>query len=104
MPRKITMRDILSPKAIWIDVKGGAKKDVLQAIAQQAAGMAGQDAHVVFDVLWEREKLGTTGIGQGLAIPHGRLPGLDEVQGFFARLAEPVPFDSVDNTPVDLVF
>jgi PTS system nitrogen regulatory IIA component len=98
------MRDILSPKAIWADLKAGAKKDVLQSIAQQAAGLTGQDAHVIFDVLWEREKLGTTGIGQGLAIPHGRLPGLDEVQGFFVRLVEPVPFESVDNAPVDLVF
>lgn len=98
------MRDILSPKAVCADLKAGTKKDALQAIAQQAADIVGKDAHAVFDVLWEREKLGTTGIGAGLAIPHGRLPGLDEVQGFFARLAEPVPFEAVDNAPVDLVF
>ena len=98
------MRDILLPNAIQLDLKAPSKKDVLQEIAQHTAGLTGQDAHVIFDVLWEREKLGTTGIGLGLAIPHGRLPGLSEVQGFFARLAEPVAFESVDNAPVDLVF
>src|SRR6202044_1980928 len=64
----------------------------------------GKDAHIIFDVLWEREKLGTTGVGMGIAIPHGRLEGLGEVQGFFARLPQPVPLEAIDDKPVDLVF
>lgn len=104
MARKIIMRDILAPNAIIAGLASAAKKDVLQDIARHAAGLIGQDPHAIFNVLWEREKLGTTGIGQGLAIPHGRLPELPEVQGFFARLSEPVAFESVDNAPVDLVF
>jgi PTS system nitrogen regulatory IIA component len=104
MARKFTMRDLLDPKAVFTNVKAGTKKDVLQEVAQQAATLTGQDAHVIFDVLWEREKLGTTGIGLGLAIPHGRLAGLNDVHGFFIRLSEPIAFESVDNTPVDLVF
>jgi len=98
------MRDILSPNAIIADLSAATKKDVLQEIARRAAELTGQDAHAIFNMLWEREKLGTTGVGQGLAITHGRLPDLPEVQGFFARLTEPVAFESVDNAPVDLVF
>ncbi len=98
------MRDLVEPRAIFASVNAASKKDVIQEAATQAANLTGQNAHVIFDVLWEREKLGTTGIGLGLAIPHGRLAGLDEVQGFFMRLNEPVGFESVDNTPVDLVF
>jgi PTS system nitrogen regulatory IIA component len=104
MPRKITMRDLLSPTAINARLDAPSKKEVLQAMAQQAAAHIGKDAHIIFDVLWEREKLGTTGVGFGIAIPHGRLEGLKEVQGFFARLPQPVPFESIDDKPVDLVF
>jgi PTS system nitrogen regulatory IIA component len=104
MARKILMRDILMPNAVIADLNAATKKDVLQELAHHVERLTGQDERVVFNVLWEREKLGTTGIGQGLAIPHGRLPGLTEVQGFFARLAQPVAFESVDNAPVDLVF
>ena len=80
------------------------KKDVLTEAARFAAGLMGKDAHLVFDVLWERERLGTTGVGLGIAIPHGRLEGLDQVQGFFIRLAEPIAYEAVDDRPVDLVF
>jgi PTS system nitrogen regulatory IIA component len=104
MARKIKMRDILSPQSIMPQLDAPTKKDVLQAMAQQAAIHVGKDAHVIFDVLWEREKLGTTGVGFGIAIPHGRLEGLEEVTGFFARLAQPVAFESIDDKPVDLVF
>jgi PTS system nitrogen regulatory IIA component len=102
--RKFTMRDLLSPKAINPRLDAPSKKDVLQHMAQQAAEHTGKDAHVIFDVLWAREKLGTTGVGMGIAIPHGRLEGLNEVQGFFARLAQPVAFEAIDDKPVDLVF
>lgn len=98
------MKDLLEPSAVVAHMDAGTKKDVLQALAAHAATLIGKDPHLVFDVLWEREKLGTTGVGLGIAIPHGRLEGLDKVQGFFGRLASPVAFESVDAQPVDLVF
>ncbi len=98
------MNELISPDAITASLPASAKKQVLQDMAARAATLAARDAHTVFDVLWEREKLGTTAVGFGIAIPHARLPGLDQVQGFFARLAEPIAFDAVDDKPVDLVF
>lgn len=98
------MRDYLSPQAVVARLEGTNKKDVLQAVSQQAATVMGRDAHAIFDVLWERERLGTTGVGVGIAIPHGRIEGLERVTGFFARLAEPIAFESIDDRPVDLVF
>lgn len=98
------MRDLLMPNALIADLAATNKKDVLQELSRHAARITGRDEHTIFNVLWEREKLGTTGIGNGLAIPHGRLADLPEVQGFFARLSEPVAFESVDKAPVDLVF
>jgi len=102
--RPLVMRDLLAPQSVIAQLKAGSKAEVLQGMAQLAATVTGKDAHVVFDVLWEREKLGTTGVGLGIAIPHGRIEGLDRVYGFFARLAEPVNFDAIDDKPVDLVF
>jgi PTS system nitrogen regulatory IIA component len=98
------MRDILSPKAVLAYLEAGTKKDVLQGAAKLAATAMGKDPLVVFDVLWERERLGTTGVGYGIAIPHGRIEGLTKVQGFFIRLAEPIAFEAIDDRPVDLVF
>lgn len=98
------MRDLVSPQAVDASLEASIKKDVLQSISASAAALLDKDAHTVFDVLWERERLGTTGVGQGIAIPHGRVPGLDKVCGFFARLAHPINFESIDDKPVDLVF
>lgn len=98
------MRELLSPEAVAPGLEAPTKKDVLTEISRLTAELAGLDAHAVFDVLWERERLGTTGVGYGIAIPHGRMAGLKHVVGFFARLASPVAFDSIDEKPVDLVF
>ena len=98
------MRDFLAPKSVVSRLAATNKTEILQQMSQLAATTTGRDTHAVFDVLWEREKLGTTGGGFGIAIPHGRVEGLDKVYGFFARLAEPVNFDSIDDKPVDLVF
>jgi nitrogen PTS system EIIA component len=98
------MRDLLLPQAVLASMDAATKKDALQTLATLAAGLVGKDAHVVFDVLWERERLGTTGVGLGIAIPHARLEGLEKVQGFFARMTSPIPFQSIDDRPVDLVF
>jgi len=98
------MQELISPDAIIARLEASGKKQVLQDFAGFAAPHAALDSVAVFDVLWEREKLGTTGVGAGIAIPHGKLTGLDQVQGFFARLSQPIGFDAVDDKPVDLVF
>lgn len=102
--KKIAMRDLISPQAVIGRLEASSKKEVLQAIAARASELNGKDAHIIFDVLWEREKLGTTGVGFGIAIPHGRIEKLEKVEGLFARLATPIAFESIDDKPVDLVF
>jgi len=96
--------DLMGRDSVIASLQATDKKQLLQALAAHAAARLGLEEHAVFDVLWEREKLGTTGVGQGIAIPHGRLAGIGAVQGFFARLTSPIAFDSVDDCPVDLVF
>jgi len=98
------MRDFIAPQSVTASLTAESKSEILKQMAAMAATATGKDSHIIFDILWEREKLGTTGVGQGIAIPHGRIEGLDRVYGFFARLAKPVGFDSIDEKPVDLVF
>lgn len=98
------MRDLLLPDNVWAGFAAENKKQVLTDLAARAAQHLGLGSHDIFHVLWEREKLGTTAVGQGIAIPHGRVEGLGEVCGFFARLANPLAFEAIDNRPVDLVF
>ncbi len=104
MTQKLMMRDIIIPQAVEASLGVATKKDVLQTMADSAADLLGKDRFAIFDVLWERERLGTTGVGQGIAIPHGRVPGLEKVAGVFARLSTPINFESIDEKPVDLVF
>lgn len=98
------MIDLITPKSIIANLRAGSKKQVLQELARRAAELTGQHERAVFDVLLERERLGTTGVGHGIAIPHGKLPSLDRVYGVFARLERPVDFDAIDEQPVDLLF
>jgi len=104
MTENLTIRELMPVQAVTASLAATTKKEVLQNIATAAAALIGQEPLSVFDVLWERERLGTTGVGHGIAIPHGRVPGLDKVFGFFARLAQPVAFEAIDDKPVDLVF
>lgn len=104
MNKPVSFCDLLGSSAVLIDVEATDKKQTIQALARHAAAQLGLEEHAVFDVLWEREKLGTTGIGQGIAIPHGRVLGLEKVCGFFVRLGAPIDFDSIDQRPVDLLF
>lgn len=104
MSRVLAMRELLGPKGVLARLEATTKKQVLQDLANHAAGILRLEPHGVFDVLWARERLGTTGVGHGIAIPHGRVAGLDRVCGFFARLAQPVGFEAVDDRDVDLVF
>jgi PTS system nitrogen regulatory IIA component len=96
--------DLLIRDGVIPDLSAKSKKQVLQELADRAAAVTGLDAHAIFDVLLERERLGTTGVGGGIAIPHGKLSALDRLHGLFARLGDPVDFDAVDDQPVDLIF
>lgn len=98
------MLDLLTPHAILPAMKAASKKQALQELARKAADLTGQHERAIFDVLLERERLGTTGVGHGIAIPHGKLPGLARVHGVFARLDKPIDFDAIDDQPVDLLF
>jgi PTS system nitrogen regulatory IIA component len=100
----MTLADIIESRAVLPNVKAGNKKQLLTELSQAMAGVTGLDARQILETLVRREKLGSTGLGQGIAIPHGRMAGIDRVHGLFARLAAPVAFDSVDGENVDLVF
>ena len=96
--------DLLSPSSIMPNLRVASKKQALQEIARFAADLTGQHERTIFEVLLERERLGTTGVGAGVAIPHGKLPGLKRLYGVFARLESPIAFEAVDEQPVDLIF
>lgn len=100
----VNLFDLVSPDAVIAHLKVASKKQALQELAHVAARLTGLSERQIFEALIERERLGTTGVGQGIAIPHGKLAGLTRLYGVFARLAEPVAFDSIDGQPVDLIF
>ena len=96
--------DLLTPASVIARFKSTSKKQALQELSQRAAKVSGLSERQVFGVLLEREKLGSTGVGQGVAIPHGRIAGLTRLYGVFARLDQPIDFEAVDDQPVDLIF
>lgn len=96
--------DILRPQAVKSIGKSVGKKRVLQEMSQLAAATYGLDENIAFDALQERESLGPTGVGEGVAIPHARVDGLDKVVGIFYRMEKPIDYDSVDRQQVDLIF
>jgi PTS system nitrogen regulatory IIA component len=96
--------DLVSAEGVIADLKVTSKKQALQELAQRAANMTGLPERAIFDTLLERERLGTTGVGVGIAIPHGKLPDIDRLFGLFARLKQPIDFDAIDDQPVDLIF
>jgi PTS system nitrogen regulatory IIA component len=98
------LSDIISSEAVIPALRAASKKQLLQELSTAAAKLAGLESRRIFETLLQREKLGSTGLGQGIAIPHGKFAELDRVRGVFARLVQPVDFDSVDEQPVDLVF
>lgn len=98
------LTDFIGDKSIFPTLKAGSKKQLLQELANLSAEQTNLDSRQIFESLLQREKLGSTGLGRGIAIPHGKFPQLDKVYGFFGRLARPVDFDAVDGEPVDLVF
>ena len=100
----IDLSDIIQPDAVLLALKAGSKRQVLQLMASRASALTGLDEKAVLDSLVQREKLGSTGVGGGIAIPHARLSGIDHILGMLARLAQPVDFEALDDQPVDLVF
>ncbi len=96
--------DMLSQEDVIPSLKAKSKKQLLQEIARIAGEKTGLDQRDIFDVLLQRERLGSTGVGQGVAIPHGRLDSIDDIVCVFARLDDAINFDSLDDEPVDLVF
>ena len=98
------INDLLVPEGVVADLKATSKKQALQDLAKRAAEVSGLHERAIFDVLVERERLGTTGVGNGIAIPHGKLASLDRIHGLFARLEQPIDFHAIDERPVDLIF
>lgn len=98
------LSDLIRPQAILPSVKATSKRQVIQELAAKGAELTGANERQIFETLLEREKLGSTGVGEGIAIPHGKLAGLQEIHGAMARLSRPIDFEAVDGEPVDLVF
>jgi len=98
------LTDLIGPDDVYVPLKATCKKQVLHDLADLASAKTGIGQNEIFQTLLEREKLGSTGIGHGIAIPHGRLDGLNDITGIAAVLDKPVDFESVDDDPVDIVF
>lgn len=99
----LDLGDILDPARVAVDVEAASKKRTLETVADLLSG-GGLSRDAIFDALLGRERLGSTGLGQGVALPHGRVPGNDRTLGAFIRLDNGVDFDAQDQQPVDLVF
>jgi PTS system nitrogen regulatory IIA component len=101
----IDITDILAPEGVNVDLKScSSKRQVLKELADHAAELVGIDAQRLLDALIERERLGTTAVGHGIAIPHARLDELKSVVGLFAKLDQPIDFEALDDQPSDLIF
>ena len=98
------LTDVVALDAIIPALKVNGKKQALQELAGRAAQISGENERTIFEALLQREKLGSTGVGNGIAIPHGKLAKLGKLFGLFARLERPVDFEALDGQPVDLVF
>ena len=100
----MTLKDLLKDGAVFSGLRPASKKQALHLISIKAAARCGLKAEDVLDAIMERERLGSTGVGNGVAIPHARCAGLNEITGFFFRLDAPVDFEAIDDVPVDLIF
>jgi nitrogen PTS system EIIA component len=101
---KLEIADLVTPRSVIAQLRAPTKRQVLQELARRAGTTTGIADRRIYDALAERERLGTTGIGNGVAIPHCRLAELTRLYGLFARLERPIPFEAIDDEPVDLVF
>src|ERR1041385_154593 len=98
------LTDFVAPNAVVAALKVNSKKQAIQELAARAAELTGQNEREILEILLQREKLGSTGVGNGVAIRHGKLPKLGRLFGLFARLERGIDFESLDSQPVDLVF
>lgn len=98
------LRDVLSPDRIAVGITATSKKTLLESASELLARSTGADSRAIFDTLCQRERLGSTGLGHGVAIPHGRVEGQSETVGAVLRLKRPISFDAPDSEPVDLFF
>ncbi|HYY85332.1 MAG TPA: PTS IIA-like nitrogen regulatory protein PtsN [Beijerinckiaceae bacterium] len=96
--------DFLAPAAVIPALRASSKKQALQELAEVAARLTGLEERTIYEVLLQRERLGSTGIGDGVAIPHAKLAKLDSIFGLVARLDKPIDFEALDGQPVDLMF
>jgi PTS system nitrogen regulatory IIA component len=99
----MTLIDLISREAVLPSLKASSKKQALQELSEKAAELSGLPARVLFDALVQRERLGSTGIGSGIAIPHGKVADVERIFGVFARLDKPIDFEALDGEPVDLI-
>lgn len=98
------LSEIMSGNSIFIGLKSNSKRQLLQDLADKAAEITGISERTIFDTILERENLGSTGFGEGTALPHGRFADLTKVYGFFVKLNTPIDFEAIDGKPVDLIF
>jgi nitrogen PTS system EIIA component len=100
----MTLTDLVAQNAIIPALKVNGKKQAIQELAARAAELTGQSERAILEILLQREKLGSTAVGNGVAIPHGKLAKLGRLFGLFARLERPIDFEALDSQPVDLIF
>ncbi len=98
------LNEFLYPSGVLHNINAGCKREALQKLAAAASKIVNISEADIFSTVMEREQLGSTGVGEGVAIPHGKLEGLDKITGLLARLKAPVNFDALDDRPVDLIF
>ena len=96
--------DLVTPASVIANLRAANKRQALQELAKRGAALTGRHERAIFEVLLERERLNTTGIGNGTALPHGRLPDLPRLYGLFARLERPIDFEAIDGKPTHLFF
>ena len=100
----MSLNDLLTPDAVIASLRVNGKKQALQELSDRAAEVSGSPAREIFDSILQRERLGPTGVGDGIAIPHGKLAKCRRIFGVFARLERPIDFEALDGLPVDLIF
>ena len=100
----MSLSELIKPDAVLPALRVNGKKQALQEMSERAAIVSGLPAREIFDALLQRERLGSTGVGDGVAIPHGKLAKCDRIFGVFARLERPIDFEAPDALPVDLIF
>ncbi|MBT3070284.1 PTS IIA-like nitrogen regulatory protein PtsN [Rhodomicrobium sp. Az07] len=97
------LSDLITPYGVIPSLKAANKKQALKTLSERAADLTGLNSVEIFNILIQRERLGSTGVGSGIAIPHGKLTNIKASVGVFARLDEPLDFDSIDEEPVDII-